>query len=93
MKKETKDLLKTISYLALVIFALLLAVERILPIVGVELGGVLFNLLNTIKNIFIITVIGVNAYSFIDGKAAWVKWLFWISIIIIVVATLLIWII
>ena len=76
MKKETKDLLKTISYLALIIFALLLAVERILPLVGISLQGVLLYVLDTIKNIFIIIVIGVNAYSFVEGKADWVKWLY-----------------
>ena len=92
MKKETKDLLKTISYLALIIFALLLAVERILPLVGISLQGVLLYVLDTIKNIFIIIVIGVNAYSFVEGKADWVKWLYWIAIIVIVVATVLMWI-
>ncbi len=92
MKKETKDLLKTISYLALIIFALLLAVERILPLVGISLQGVLLYVLDTIKNIFIIIVIGVNAYSFVEGKADWIKWLYWIAIIVIVVATVLMWI-
>ena len=92
MKKETKDLLKTISFLALIIFALLLAIERILPLLGVNIEGMLLNILDTIKNIFIVIVIGINAFSFTEGKANWVKWLFWIAIIIIIVATVLMWI-
>lgn len=91
MKKSNKSILNTLSYIALVIIALLLAVECILPLIGIELRGTLLNLLNTVKNIFILIVVGVNAYSFAEGKAKWVKILFWVAIIIVVVATVLMW--
>ncbi|MBQ8427369.1 MAG: hypothetical protein IJX16_06405 [Clostridia bacterium] len=92
MKNSNQNLLRCISYLALMIVALLLAVEYLLPLIGVELGGIFINVLNTVKNIFIIIVVGVNAFNFVGGKAKWVKWLFWIAIIVIIVATVLMWI-
>lgn len=91
MKKDSQNLLATLSFIVLTIFALLLAVEYILPIIGVNLEGTLLNILNTIKNFFIVVIIGVMAFSFIEGKAKWLVWVFWISIIIIIVATVIMW--
>ena len=92
MKNSNQNLIKTISFIALIIVALLLAIEYLLPIIGVELKGTLINVLNTVKNIFITIVVGVNAFNFVDGKAKWVKWTFWISILVILVVTIPMWI-
>ena len=91
MKKETRALLTTLSYIALIITALLLAVEYILPSI-ITLGAVLSKILNTVKNVLIVIVIGINAYTFTEGKAKWILWVFWIAIIIIIVVTVLMWI-
>ncbi len=91
MKKTEKSIIKTLSYIALMIIALLLAVEGILPLVGVVIKGALLNILNTIRNVLILIVVGVNAHSFTDGRAKWVEVLFWIAIIIVIVATVLMW--
>ena len=91
MKKSNQDLLNTLSYVALVIIALLLVVRNLLPIVGVNIDGPLFSILDTVQNIFILIVIGICAYNFASGKAKWVNILFWVAVVIFIVATILIW--
>lgn len=92
MKKNSNNLVDGLSFVAVIIIALLIAVECLLPIIGIEISGTLFNFLITLKNLLIIIVAGARGFNFISGKPKWVKWLFWIAIIIILVATILMWI-
>lgn len=92
MKKESEKMMATLSFIALVIIALLLAIEYILPLIGVNIEGVLVNILNTVKNVFILIIIGVGAYGFLEGKAKWLVWVYWIAFAIIAVVTVLMWI-
>ena len=92
MKNSNKNLLNILSFVALVIIALLLAIENLLPLIGVELRGTLINVLNTVKNIFIMIVVGVSAFNFVSNRAKWLRLFFWIAILIIAVATVLMWI-
>lgn len=89
--KGSKHILNVISYIALVIVALLLIITRGLPIIGIIISGPIINLLSTIKEIFILIVIGVSAYNFASNNKKWVKVLFWISIVVFIVATVLLW--
>ena len=91
MKNSNKDLLNTLSYVALVIIAFLLVIRTFLPVLGVNISGALVSILETVQNVFIILVVGICAYNFTIGKAKWVKILFWVAVIIFVVATVLIW--
>lgn len=92
MKGSDKKIISTLSYVALIIIAILLVFEYILPLIGVQVYGTFFNILNTIKNVFILIVIGISAYNLVESGAKWIKILFWIAVGIIVVATVLMWI-
>ena len=90
--KNTKNTLNVLSYVALVIIALLLVISRFLPIVGITISGPIVNLLSTVKDVFVLIVIGISAYNFTSGNVKWVKILFWVAIIVYIVATVLLWI-
>lgn len=55
-------------------------------------GGAFINILNTIKNICIILVIGITAYNFVKGKGK--GWLitYIVAVCIILLTTVFIWI-
>ena len=90
--KNTKNTLNVLSYVALVIIALLLVISRFLPIVGINISGPIVSLLSTVKDVFVLIVIGISAYNFMAGNVKWVKILFWVAIIVYIVATVLLWI-
>lgn len=91
MKSSNKNTLNTLSYVALIIVALLMLINHVLPLVGLDIGGPLVNVLETIKNVFVLMVIGISAYNFLPGRAKWVSVLFWVAIIVYVVGTILLW--
>lgn len=91
MKSSNKNTLNTLSYVALIIVALLMLINHVLPLVGLDISGPLVNVLETIKNVFVLMVIGISAYNFLPGRAKWVSVLFWVAIIVYVVGTILLW--
>lgn len=91
MKSSNKNTLNTLSYVALIIVALLMLINHVLPLIGLDIGGPLVNVLETIKNVFVLMVIGISAYNFLPGRAKWVSVLFWVAIIVYVVGTILLW--
>ena len=91
MKSSNKNALNTLSYVALIIVALLMLINHVLPLIGLDISGPLVNVLETIKNLFVLIVIGISAYNFLPGRAKWVSVLFWIAIIVYVVGTVLLW--
>ncbi len=90
--KNEKKALNLISYVALIIIAFLLLITQILPMVGLNVDGSLVNLLSTVQNVLVLIVIGINAYSFASNNKKWVNILFWVAVIVFIVATVLIWI-
>ncbi len=92
MKKSNKNFLNVLSYVALILIALLLAITNLLPVIGVNISGPLVNALKTVQNVLILIIIGVSAYNYAFSQGAkWIKVLFWISIVIFVVGTVLLW--
>ena len=92
MKNSNKNLLETLSYVALIIIALLVFVHRLLPVVGVSVNGPLFNVLDTIQNFLILLVVGILAHSFAYSSSnKVVRILFWSAIIVFIVGTVLVW--
>ncbi len=89
---SNKNILNVLAYVALMLFAVL-EIFAILAHFGVlTMGGLLVNLLNTIKNICVCVVIGFTAYGFLGGKKkGWVI-AFWVALVIMVVCTVLLWI-
>ena len=88
---KNRGLINFLSYIALVIIAVLIVLGNFLPIVGINVTGTLVNILNTVRNVLILLVIGVAAYNYLPGKPNWIRILFWVSIIVFIVGTVLIW--
>ncbi len=91
MKSSNKNILNLLAYCALIIVALLMFVDNLLPLVGIEVKGVFFNILRTISNIFTIIILGVSAYKFTSDSKKWVRILYWIAVAVFVIATVLMW--
>ena len=53
MKKTDSKILNFLAFFSLAIVAILIVVNNLLPLIGIEIRGALFNLLNTVKEIFI----------------------------------------
>ena len=93
MKKTEKNInvLNLLSFVSLIIVAVLIVVNNLLPIIGIETKGAFFNVLRTIQEIFTVIVIGVSAYNFVAKKGKGLKIAFWIAIAIFVVGIVLLW--
>ena len=89
MKKE--GFISFLAFLALLIVATLFIASGVLPYLGIEFTDTVINVLDTIRSVFILIIVGVFSYRFTKGKAKWVKILFWISIAVYVAGTVLIW--
>lgn len=90
MKNSGKNILNTLSYIALIIVAFLLFARWLSPIIS--LGGAVTKVLETLQNILILIVIGISAFNFSNSSnRKWVKIVFWVAVAIFVVGTVLLW--
>lgn len=89
--KTDKNLLNLLSFFALVIVAILIFVNKLLPMVGINASGPLFGILSTIKEIFILIVVGLSAYNFVAYKSKAWKIVFWVAIVLFIAGVVLIW--
>ena len=92
MKSTNKNILNTLSYVALVLLAVLLFVSKLLPVVGVTIEGTFINILDTAKNILVLVVIGISAYNFTINRARWITVLYWTAVLVFAVGTVLLWV-
>ena len=90
--KDSKNTLNALSFFALMIIAFLLLIERFLPIIGITIGGSFIGILDTIKDLFVLIVIGISAFNFAKNGKKNVKILFWVAVVVYIVATILFWI-
>lgn len=91
MKSENKSVLNLFAFIALIALAILEVLTGLNGI-GVELfGGTILSLLNTIKNICVVIVIGILAFNFVAGKKKGFIITYWICVAIFIVATVLMW--
>lgn len=91
MKNSNKNVLNMLAYVAMIIFALLLLIGNVLPVIGLNIGGTLISVLNTVQNVLILIVVGVSAYGFVQGRAKWINILYWIALVVFVVGTVFYW--
>lgn len=84
--KQSNSFFNIISFFALVILAILVLVNA-LNIFSEQVKMVL----ETIKNVLILLIISVNAYKFVKGKAKGWKITYWISLLVFIAGTILIW--
>lgn len=80
MKSENKNIFNLFSFIVLVIAAVLIFVNKLLPVIGINAGGPLFAILDTIKDVLILIVIGLLAYNFAKGKKKGWKITYWVSL-------------
>lgn len=91
MKSENKNIFNFFSFIVLVIVALLILVNNLLPLIGVEIKGAFFGVLTTIKEVFILIVVGFSAYWFVASKKKAWKIIYWIAIALFVTGIVLYW--
>lgn len=93
MKRTEKNVnvLNLMSFVALVIVAVLVVVNKLLPVVGVNTTGPFFHALETVEKLFTIIVIGISAYNFVAKKGKAIKITYWVSVALFVAGVVLIW--
>ncbi len=92
MNSERNSLLNFIAFIAVMVIAILEVFNVLAHFNVLTVGGVIINILNTIKNLAIILVMGITAYKYASNRKKGVKIAYWIAVLIIVVATVLMWI-
>lgn len=83
------DFIKICCFVTLLLAAVLLFIDRLLPLVGVEVSGPLFGALRLVKDIALLLGIIFGAWSFArrHGKA-WII-IFWIAVAIYVAGAIM----
>ena len=93
MKNTEKNvnLLNLMAFVALIIVAVLIVVNKFLPIVGIETKGAFFNVLETIQLLFTIIIIGISAYNFVANKGKGLKITYWVAVVFFIASIVLLW--
>ncbi len=83
------DLVRICCYVALILAALLIFVNNLLPLIGVNVTGSLFSILTIIKDIALLIGISFGAYAFARSQGkTWVI-IFWVAFALYVVSSIL----
>lgn len=93
MKNTEKNvnILNLMAFVALIIVAVLIVVNKLLPVIGIETKGPFFNALETIQLLFTIIVIGISAYKFVANKSKTWKIIYWICVVLFIASIVLLW--
>lgn len=86
MKKSDTKILNLLAFLTLCIVAVLVLVGKLLGLKGAPL-----NFLDTLKEVFVLIIIGISAYNYVLGKSKGWTIAFWVAVVIFVVGIVLIW--
>ena len=91
-RESNSSALVVMSFIAFIIIAVLEVISGIKSL-GLDLfGPTIMNILNTIKNVCVIFVIGINAYRFVENKTKGWKIVYFVALLIFIVATVFMWI-
>ena len=82
MGKERNDFVRFCAFFALVLAALLIFVDNVLPLIGLEIGGKIVNVLRLIKDIALLLGIAFAAFSFAYAHGKGWKITYWVALII-----------
>ncbi len=82
MGKEKNSFVKLCSYFALVLAALLICINVILPKIGVKITGDLVNVMVLVKDVALLFGICFGAYSFTKNKGVGWHVVYWVSIVL-----------
>ena len=86
MKKPDAKVFYFISFVALSLIAVLMLIGGLLT------GSLLGQILETVRNALILLVVGVSAYKFIVGKPTWIKIVYAVSIVVLILGTVFVWV-
>ena len=89
--KPSKKTLNLFSLIALIIVAVLIVVNNLLPIIGITISGILPIILNTVKDFLILLVVGISAYDYVAKKSQGWQITYWVSVIVFIVGIVLAW--
>ena len=92
MNAERSGLINFIAFIAIISIAILEVLSVLEHFHVITVGGTLINILNTIKNVAIIFVMGVSAYRYASNRKKTVRIIFLVAILIIIATTVLLWI-
>lgn len=84
------DVIKVCCFIALIIGAIFVFINNLLPICGVNVSGPLFKVLALIEKVSLLIGIGLGAYGFARGNKKWIWILFIIALVIYIVGIVLI---
>ena len=84
-----RDFIKLCCYITLILAAVLIFVNNLLPLIGVDVAGPFFRVLELIKDIALLLGIVFGAWSFAraHGKT-WVI-IFWIAVVLYVASAIM----
>lgn len=84
-----RDLIKLCCYIALILAAVLIFINNLLPLVGVNVDGPLFNVLRLVKDIALLIGIVFGAFTF--ARSAGKVWtiIFWVAVVLYVASTIM----
>ena len=88
---ENNNVFNFMAFVGFVIIAVLEIISG-LRAIGVDIfGATIMNLLNTIKNVCVMIVVGVYAWRFVSGKSKGLKITYFIALIVYIVFTVMMW--
>ncbi len=90
-KTGNKNILNLLSFFALAIVAVLIIINNLFPMVGIVIEGSFKNILSTVKDVFVLIVIGLCAYNFVAGKSKAWKIVFLVAVLLFVAGIILYW--
>ncbi|MBR2616646.1 MAG: hypothetical protein IKC56_00210 [Clostridia bacterium] len=82
MGKEKNDFVKFCSFWALVIAALIIFINNVLPKIGITITGKVVNVLGLVSNIALLLGIAFGAYAYADNKGSGWRIAFWVATIL-----------
>lgn len=91
MKNSNNGFLNFLSFVALIIMAVLTFISKLLPIVEIDITGSTINLLSTVRDALVLLVVSLGAWKFASTKGKKTKTIFVISLLIFVAGIVLIW--
>ena len=77
--KNPKNFINLASFIMLIIIALLTLVNNFLPIIGIKIGGLLFDILSLLREIFVLVIVSIFAYKYVSNKSKGFKITYWIA--------------
>ena len=84
------DIVKVCCFIALIIGAIFVFINNLLPVCGVNVSGSIFNLLALIEKVALLIGIGLGAYGFAKGNKRWVWIVFIVALVVYVIGIVLI---